>query len=136
MAQLTIEGAFDQIEPHVARLLSPSRDRKALAFFTTGRDRAFILQNDAGDLDLTFLVEWREQPQEEAAIRSFFSSLGVAAWRDYLAGSATPDGQRILAYPLKGDAPEVASLVGRVLTELFGISANEPLLFQYSDGLS
>jgi hypothetical protein len=56
----TSVGTFGQIESYVARLLSPDKCRKALAFFTVTRDRGFVFQNHVGELELTFDVEWRE----------------------------------------------------------------------------
>ena len=82
---------FDQIEAYVARLLAPAMDRKALAFFSETRNRGFVFQNDGGELDVTFSVEWREQGDLEAAVRSFFASRGTAVWRDYLAGNSEPE---------------------------------------------
>lgn len=128
--------AFDQIEPHVLRLLTPSRDRKALAFFSTNRESGFVLQNDRGHVDVTFPVEWRDQPETEAAIRAFFASLGVTPWRDYLAGNGdVADATRIVAFPLSGDTTVVAALTKRILTELCGVAIDDSVIIQYTEGL-
>ena len=132
----TSVGTFDQIESYVARLLSPDKCRKALAFFTVTRDRGFVFQNHVGELELTFDVEWREQADLEAAIRSFFAVRGIQPWRDYLAGNGdVPDATRVLSYLVKVDVAEVAALSARVLTDLCGISTSDSIVVKYWDEL-
>ena len=132
----TSVGTFGEIEPYVARLLSPDKCRKALAFFASTRDRGFVFQNYVGELEVTFDVEWREQADLEAAIRSFFAARGIQVWRDYLAGNGdVPDATRVLAYLLKIDVAEVAALSERVLTDLCGVSPSDSIIVQYWDEL-
>jgi len=132
----TSVGTFGEIEPYVARLLSPDKCRKALAFFAVTRDRGFVFQNHVGELELTFDVEWREQADREAAIRSFFAARGLQPWRDYLAGNGdVSDATRVVSYLVNVDVAEVAALATRVLTDLCGISASDSIIVTYWDEL-
>ena len=80
------------------------------------------------------VAEWRQESQREAAIRAFFSSLGIAPSQDYLAGNGgVPDATRILDYPIKGSTAEVTALTKRILQELCGVSATEALDISYGD---
>jgi hypothetical protein len=127
---------FSHVASYVTRLVTPSRRRKAVAFFSAAGDRGFSVGNDAGLVDASLSVEWREEPEREAAIRTFFASLGISAWRDYLAGNGgVSDATRILHYRLMGDASEVSVLVKRILAELCGVSEADPLVIKYWDRL-
>ena len=70
-----------------------------------------------------------------ASVMSLFVSLGISAWRDYLAGNGrVPDATRILHYRLTGDASEVTVLVKRILAELYGVS--ERTLWSSNTGIA
>lgn len=80
------------------------------------------------------MVDWRKEPEREAAIRAFFDSLSVEPTEDYLAGNGlVRDASRILSYPIQGDASTITELAKRILEELCGISPEEALNIEYSD---
>jgi hypothetical protein len=127
-------NGFDHIEPYISRLLVPTNHFKFLQMFTPDGTRGFGLDAKDGVVNAGLTVEWRQELQKEAAVRSFFSSLGVAPSRDYLAGNGgVPDATRILDYHVKGNTAEVTELTKRILKELCGVSPTEALDIRYSD---
>jgi hypothetical protein len=127
-------GAFNQLESYVSRLMAHSSKRRWVSIFTPAGDRGFALSANDGTIEAHLSVEWREEPQREAAIRAFFGSRGLSPTEDYLAGNGdVPDASRLLAYPLAGSASEVAALAQRILEDLCGVSSTEPLNIRYSE---
>lgn len=127
-------NGFDHIEPYVSRLLVPTNRFKFLNIFTPDGTRGFGFVAKDG-VNLSFLtVEWRQESQRETAIRAFFSSLGIAPSRDYLAGNGlVPDATRLLEYPITGSTAEVTALTKRILQELCGVTPTEALDISYGD---
>jgi hypothetical protein len=127
-------NGFDYIGPYVSRLLVPTNQFKFLNFFTPDGTRGFGLDAKDGVVTAGLTVEWRQERQKEAAIRSFFRSLGIAPSRDYLAGNGgVPDATRILDYPIKGTPEEVTALTKRILEELCSVSPTEALDIRYGE---
>jgi hypothetical protein len=127
-------NGFDHIEPYVSRLLVPTNRFKFLHMFTPDGTRGFGFSGRDGVVEAGLTVEWRQEAPREAAIRAFFSSLGIAPSQDYLAGNGgVPDATRILDYPIKGSTAEVTALTKRILQELCGVSATEALDISYGD---
>ncbi len=128
------KNGFDHIEPYVSRLLVPSNRFKFLHIFTPDGKRGFALTGRGGVVEAGLNLEWRQQGQREATIRSFFRSLGVEPSQDYLAGNGgVPDATRILEYPVKGSTAEVTALSKRILQELCGVSPAEALNISYGE---
>lgn len=127
-------NGFDHIEPYVSRLLMPTNRFKFLHMFTRDGSRGFGFSARDGVVEAGLTVEWRQEPKREADIRAFFSSLGIAPSRDYLAGNGgVPDATRLLDYPITGSTAEVTTLTKRILQELCGVSATEALDISYGD---
>ncbi len=127
-------NGFDHIEPYVSRLLVPTNRFKFLHMFTPDGNRGFGFSARDGKVEAELTVESRQEVQREAAIRGFFSSLGIAPSRDYLAGNGgVPDATRILDYPITGSTAEVTALTKRILQELCGVSPTEALDISYGD---
>jgi hypothetical protein len=127
-------NGFDHIELYVARLLVPTKQFKFLHMFTPDGTRGFGFSARDGVVEAGLTVEWRQEAQREAAIRAFFSSLGIAPSRDYLAGNGgVPDATRILDYRITGSASEVTALTKRILQELCGVTPTEALDISYGD---
>jgi hypothetical protein len=127
-------NGFDHIEPYVARLLVPTNQFKFLNMFTPDGTRGFGFDAKDGVVHAGLTVEWRQESQRETAIRAFFSSLGIAPSRDYLAGNGgVPDATRILEYPVTGNTAEVMTLTKRILQELCGVSPTEALDIKYTN---
>ena len=128
------KNGFDHIEPYVSRLLVPSNRFKFVQIFTPDGNRGFGLTARGGVVEAGLNLEWRQEGQREATIRSFFGSLGVEPSQDYLAGNGgVPDATRILEYPVKGSAPQVTALSRRILQELCGVSPTEALNISYGE---
>jgi hypothetical protein len=127
-------NGFDHIEPYVSRLLAPTNHFKFLHIFTPDGNRGFGFSARDGKVEAGLTVEWRQEAQREAAIRAFFSSLGIAPSRDYLAGNGgVSDATRVLDYPITGSTAEVTALSKRILQELCGVSPTEALDIKYGD---
>jgi len=127
-------NGFDHIEPYVSRLLVPTNEFKFVHVFTPDGNRGFGFSAKDGKVEAGLTVEWRQEAQREAAIRAFFSSLGIAPSRDYLAGNGgVPDATRVLEYPITGSTTEVTALTKRILQELCGVSPTEALDIKYGD---
>jgi hypothetical protein len=127
-------NGFEKIEPYVTRLLVPTNSFKFLNFFTPDGNRGFGFSAKDGLVQASLFVDWRKQPEREATIRAFFSSLGIAPARDYLAGNGgVPDATRVLEYPVNGTPSEVTALTRRILQELCGVSPTEALDISYQD---
>jgi hypothetical protein len=126
-------NGFDRIEPNVCRLLVPTNQVKFLYIFTPDGTRGLGLTAKDGIVHANLMVERRQVPQRESAIRAFFGSLGILASRDYLAGNAeVGDATRVLVYPITGSTTEMTVLVKRILKELCGVSSTEPLDIKYT----
>src|SRR5262249_4440378 len=92
-------AAFGDIPQYVVELLRPPTNGRALAFYTADRKRGFVLQNDSGQVDVTFAVD-RGAP-DEASVRAFFAAERIGPWRDYLANEGEDGGATsIMAYPV------------------------------------
>ena len=127
-------NGFDHIEPYVARFLVPSHKFKSLGISTPDGKRALSLRARDGKAEVFLSVEWRQEPEREAAIRSFFKSIGIAPSMDYLAANGGVQGStRCLEYPIKGSASEVTALTQRILRELCGVTPTEALDIDYKD---
>jgi hypothetical protein len=127
-------NGFDHIEPYVSRLFVPTNRFKFLHMFTPDGRRGFGFSARDGVVKAGLTVEWRQEAKREADIRAFFSSLGVAPSRDYLAGNGgVPDATRILEYPITGGTAGVAALTKRILQELCGASPTEALDISYRE---
>jgi hypothetical protein len=127
-------NGFDQIEPYVARLLVPTNHLKFLHIFTPDGMRGFGLTARDGKVEAGLTIEWREEAQREAAIRAFFSSVGIPPSRDFLAGNGgVPDATRFLDYPITGSAGEITALTKRILQELCDVAPTEALDIEYGD---
>ncbi len=127
-------NGFDHIEPYVSRLIVPTNHFKFLNMFTPDGTRGFGFDAKDGVVHAGLTVEWRQESQRESAIRAFFSSLGIAPSRDYLAGNGgVADATRILEYPVTGSTAEVTTLTKRILQELCGVSPTEALDISYGD---
>ncbi len=127
-------NGFDHIEPYVARLLVPTNQFKFLHMFTPDGTRGFGFDAKDGVVQAGLTVEWRQESQRESAIRAFFSSLGIAPSRDYLAGNGgVADATRILQYPITGSTAEVTALTKRILQELCGVSPSEAFDIKYTE---
>lgn len=127
-------NGFDHIEPYVSRLLVPTNRFRSLHIFTPDGNRGFGLTARGALVEASLTLEWRREVQREAAIRSFFGSLGIAPSQDYLAGNGgVPDATRLLQYPVKGGAAEVTALTKRILQELCSVSPKEALNIGYGE---
>ena len=115
-------------------MLVPTNTFKFLSLFTPDGTRGFGFNAKSGVVHLNLFVDWRQQPQREAAIRAFFSSLSITPLRDYLAGNGgVPDATRVLEYPVSGSPAEVTALTRRILQELCGVSPVEALDISYQE---
>jgi hypothetical protein len=127
-------GAFDHIDSYVSRLMAEPQKGHWVMMFTPAGDRAFALHGSRDVIEAHLTVEWRQEPQREAAIRAFFEARGIGPTEDYLAGNGgVPDATRLLAYPLTGSPSEVTATTKRILQELCSISSTEPLNIRYSE---
>ncbi len=127
-------NGMDHIGPYVSRLLVSSKQYRYLHIFTPDGNRGFGLSAKDKMVNAGFVVDWRKEPKQEAAIRSFFTSLGKSPSEDYLGGNGdVPDATRILSYPIKGNAVELTALIKRILTELCRIGPEEPLNITYGE---
>src|SRR5260370_26474748 len=127
-------NGFDHIEPYVAGLLVPTNRFTFLHIFTPDGKRGFGFNARDGVVEAGLTVEWRQEEQREAAIRAFFSSLGITPSRDYLAGNGgVPDATRVLDYRVSGNTAEVTTLTKRILQELCGVLPTEALDVKYGD---
>ncbi len=127
-------NGFDHIEAYIGRFLTPSQKFKSLGISTPDGNHALGFTSRDGKAEVFLSIEWRQEPQRETAIRSFFKSLGIAPKVDYLADNGGNVGStRCLEYPITGDVTEVSALTKRMLQELCGVSPADALDFDYRD---
>lgn len=125
---------MDHMAPYVARFLESAKQFKFLQLSTPDGTRGFWFDARQGVVHADLMVEWRREPQREAAIRAFFSSRGIAPSQDYLASNGgVADATRVLAYLVTGSPAEVTALTRRILQELCGVSPTEALNIKYSE---
>src|SRR5262249_34157875 len=80
---------------------------------------AVSLWQRGGVPEFTLSVEWRSQPEQERAVRQFFSTRGLSTSHDYLAGNGGgPDATRCLGYFLPPDVQYITALTRDVLCEV------------------
>ncbi len=127
-------NGFDHLESYVSRLLVPTNHFKFLHMFTPDGNRGFGFSAKDGIVHAILTVEWRQETQREASIRSFFSSQQITPSRDYLAGNGgVPDATRILEYPIAGSTAKVTALSKRILQELCSVTPEEALNISYGE---
>ena len=127
-------NGFEHIGSYVSQLLVPTNQFKSLDMFTPDGTRGFGFDAKGGVVNAVLTVEWRQEPQKEAAIRTFFNSLGLAPSKDYLAGNGgVADATRFLEYPVTGSAADVTALTKRILQELCNVAPTEALDISYGD---
>jgi len=127
-------NGFDHIDVYVSRLVGPTNRFKFLSLFSPDGNRGFGLHAKDGVVEASLTVEWRQDPQRESDIRSFFNALGITPSEDYLAGNGNvPDATRILSYRLSGSSNEVTALTKRILKDLCGVLSTEALDISYQE---
>ncbi len=127
-------NGLDHIQPYIARFLVPSHKFKSLIISTPDGKRALGFDARDGQAKVFLSVEWRQEPEREAAIRSFFKSVEIEPSMDYLAANGGVQGStRCLEYPIKGTTNEVTALAERILCEVCGVSPTEALDIDYRD---
>lgn len=118
----------DHLEPYVARMLRPTNRSAFLHIFTPDGRRGTSLEVTDGAVSVDLSVDWRNDPQREAAIRAFFTARRIAPSIDFVSSNGEiPDAIRNLIYPVSGDTAEITALIKRILEELCGISPAEAL---------
>jgi hypothetical protein len=121
-------NGFDQIESYISRLLVRSPQFRSAIIFTPDGNRGLGLHARDEEVTANLQVDWRQNPKREAAIRGFFTALGIKPRRDYLAGNGgISDSIRCFSYPVVGTVGEITLLTQRILSELCGISPTEAL---------
>jgi hypothetical protein len=129
-----LTNGFEHIGPYISRFLTPSHGFKSLGISTPDGQHALLFTARGGKVEAFFSVEWRQKPEQEAAIRKLFKSLGVTPTEDYLASNGgVPDSTRCLMYPISGNADEVTALTKRILQDLCGIIPTEAVDIEYQE---
>ena len=128
-------NGFDHVDEYMAKLLNPSKGFKSAIIATEAGDRACTFWSRDGSAEVALAVEWRDEPEREASIRSFFAARNVAASQDYLSDNGGVTGStRNLTYPLLGDVIEMTRAAQVILEELCGISRTDSLTIRYREG--
>ena len=127
-------NGLSYVAPYIARLLAPTNTFKSLGISTPDGKHALGLHAQAGKAEVFMSADGLQEPKREAAIRSFFKSLGVDPVMDYLADNGGVQGStRCLEYPLSGMTNDVTALTERMLQELCGVSPTNALDFDYNE---
>lgn len=127
-------GGREQIAEYVDTFLKSSDSFKHLMLFTPDGNRGFSMTSSNNEVQANFSVEWRDTPEKESAIRSFFEAISVKPTEDYLAmNGLVPDSTRLLSYPITGSVAEVTDLTQHILIELCGIQPDEALNISYRE---
>jgi hypothetical protein len=126
------ENGFKHLGSYISKLLKYSDDFKLLIISTPEGDKALGLDSKAGILNVGFTVEWKQNPEEESAIRDYFERLDIAPYQDYLADNGgIKDSTRVLNYHVQGNEKEIIVLVKDILRKLCDISDTEALNIYY-----
>ena len=125
---------FDHLESYIGRLLASPASFASLQIFTADGQRGLGLHHRDKQTEISLIIDWRREPAKEAKIRDLFRALGLSPTQDYLAGNGNVrDAARVLTYPLPGGAHEISSLCQRILTEIYGVTADDGLNITYQD---
>jgi len=128
-------NGFDHIGEYMAKLLSPSKGFKSAIIATEAGDRGCTVWSRDGSAEVALSVEWRDEPEGEARIRSFFAARNIAPSQDYLSDNGGVTGAtRNLTYPLSGNVTEITRAAQVILEELCGISRTDSLSIRYREG--
>lgn len=128
-------NAFAQIETYIARLLD-SRAKKfaSVGFFTLDGNRGFSMWSNEGKIEANFSFEVATEASRESAVRSFFAGLNISPTADYLAGNGgVPDATRMLSFPVKGTAKDLAALAKTILEKYCAVLPSEGLSIDFTD---
>ncbi len=127
-------NGMSHVDDYIDRLLSSKARSTSLLIFTPDGQRGLGLSHQDGDVIFGFTVEWREEPEQEQAIRKLFKELEIAPSEDYLAGNGNvDDATRVLDYAVPGDSVVISKLCKRVLRHICGIRDEEALDFTYEE---
>ena len=123
-------NGISHVDDYIDRLLSSKARSTSLSIFTPDGQRGLGLSRRDGEVIFGFTVEWREEPEQEQAIRKLFKELNIAPSEDYLAGNGNvDDATRVLDYPVPEDSEAISKLCKRVLRHICGIRDEEALDF-------
>jgi hypothetical protein len=102
--------------------------------FTLDGNRGFSFNKRNDRFEASLIVRWRKEPQREAAIRSFFKERNIAPTEDRLSGfGPLLNYDRLLNYPVTGDAAEVTELTKAILLKSCQVSLEDGLQIKYKD---
>jgi hypothetical protein len=127
-------NGLSQVESYVTRLVQSQGTSCSLDIFTPDGQRGLGLTRSDDQVILNLIVNQRNEPDKERAIRDFFKEKSIAPVSDVpVSVGGVPDAVRALGYPVSGDAHEVAALCQQVLKDLYGITAEEALDFTFEE---
>jgi len=125
---------FAQVDSYVSRLLGSSARFTSVIIATPDQQIAVSLWQHVGLSEFTLSVEWRSEPEQERAVRKFFSARGLSTSHDYLAGNGTvPDATRCIGYFMPSDVQFITGLTKDVLGQIYHLREQDALDFTYQE---
>jgi hypothetical protein len=121
---------FAHIQSYVVRVLNSSASFSSLIIATPDGQFAVSLWQRGGTPEFSVMVNGRQEPKREHAIREFFAARSLTPSQDYLAGD---DATRCLSYVLPVNPPFVTELTRNVLQEIYGLRDEDALDFTYEE---
>lgn len=127
-------NGFSRIESYVGSLLRSSAHFSSLIIATPDGQIAVSIFNRDGVPIIGLSVDWRLQPEQERAIREFFSQRELATFHDYLAGNGdVPDATRCLDFFLPSDGRYITALTKDLLRQIYKIQDQDSLHFTFQE---
>lgn len=125
---------FAQIENYVSRLRSSTASVATVMIAAPDQNIAFNLWQRRREPGLTFIINWRSEPEREVAIRQFFAEHGLAIAHDYLGGNGNiSDAMRCLGCFLPPDVKSMTRHIGDALRQIYHLKGHEVLEFTFQE---
>lgn len=133
--ELVPQDGLARLSEYVSRLYHSEAAFASLIIFRQDRQAGISALRRGGKATLNVTVNWRQNPQQEQAVRQFFDSRRLTPDQDYLSGNGgSQDDLLILLYPGGESAEDTADLCRSFLREVHGVTQTEGLMYFFQEG--
>ena len=118
---------LSRIAGYVARQFASTKSAAVLMITTLDEQGTMTLLAMGGKTQFSLAVNWESSSPQETNARQCFVRLGVVA------EEKENDGQRILGFPLEGDAKSVTNATVSILKQIYNVGEHDGLRFRFDE---
>lgn len=128
------QDGLARLDEYVSRLYRSGAAFTSLIISRQDRRAGISAFRRGGKAALSVTVNWRQNPQQEQAVRQFFDSRGLTPDQDYLSGNGGfQDDLRIFLYPGGEGVEDTADLCRSFLRGVHGVTQTEGLMYLFQE---